>query len=43
MPKSLEAIVNDESFEGAVMMNGDFMEFVFWNTILALEGLNPIK
>lgn len=43
MTKTLDAIINDESIEGAVMMSGDFREFVLWNTILALYDLEPIR
>ena len=43
MPKNLDAIINDEAFEGAIMMNGDFNEFALWNTILAMYDLKPIR
>ena len=43
MSNNFETVINDEAFEGAVMMNGDFTEFMWWNTILALDGLKPIR
>lgn len=43
MLKTINHIVNEEAFEGAAMMYGDFNEFLIWNIILATYGLEPIR
>lgn len=42
MSKTLGQLIREESLSAVAEMGGSYDEFVFWNQILALFGLEPI-
>lgn len=40
--KTLDQIVNEEALKAVAEMGGDYEDFVHWNYVLALYGLEPI-
>lgn len=42
MPKTTSQLIREESLSAVANMGGSYDEFVHWNYILAMFGLEPI-